>query len=47
MSGTNGAIKLVAGDNPRLTEAIGAYLRIPLTMPWCGALPILEIFVET
>ena len=32
MSAKNGAIKLVAGNsNPRLAEAIGAYLSTPLT----------------
>ena len=47
MSGTNGAIKLVAGNsNPRLTEAIGAYLRIPLTKAVVRRFADMEIFVE-
>src|SRR5271166_2170583 len=47
MPGTNGAIKLVAGNsNPRLTEAIGAYLRIPLTKAVVRRFADMEIFVE-
>src|ERR1700760_484473 len=47
MSGTNGAIKLVAGNsNPRLAEAIGAYLRIPLTKAVVRRFADMEIFVE-
>jgi ribose-phosphate pyrophosphokinase len=47
MSGTNGAIKLVAGNsNPRLAEAIAAYLRTPLTKAVVRRFADMEIFVE-
>src|SRR5262245_50900019 len=47
MSGKNGAIKLVAGNsNPRLAEAIAAYLRIPLAKAVVRRFADMEIFVE-
>jgi ribose-phosphate pyrophosphokinase len=47
MGGKNGAIKLVAGNsNPRLAEAIGAYLKTPLTKAVVRRFADMEIFVE-
>ncbi len=47
MSGSNGAIKLVAGNsNPRLAEAIAAYLRTPLAKAVVRRFADMEIFVE-
>ncbi len=47
MAGTNAAIKLVAGNsNPRLAEAIGARLRIPLAKAVVRRFADMEIFVE-
>src|SRR5450432_4591465 len=47
MAGTNGAIKLVAGNsNPRLAEAIAAVLEIPLTKADVRRFADMEIFVE-
>ena len=47
MSGKNGAIKLVAGNsNPRLAEAIAAYLRVPLAKAVVRRFADMEIFVE-
>src|SRR5205085_2456931 len=43
----NGAIKLVAGNsNPRLAEAIAAYLSIPMTQAAVRRFADMEIFVE-
>src|SRR5262252_9042191 len=47
MAGANGAIKLVAGNsNPRLAEAIGAYLATPLARAVVRRFADMEIFVE-
>src|ERR1700726_3393592 len=47
MAGTNGAIKLVAGNsNPRLAEAIAAYLKSPLAKAVVRRFADMEIFVE-
>src|ERR1700689_2677297 len=47
MAGTNGAIKLVAGNsNPRLAEAIAAHLRTPLARAVVRRFADMEIFVE-
>ncbi|NVO16784.1 MAG: ribose-phosphate pyrophosphokinase [Rhodoplanes sp.] len=47
MPGKNGAIKLVAGNsNPRLAEAIAAYLKTPLTRAVVRRFADMEIFVE-
>jgi ribose-phosphate pyrophosphokinase len=47
LAGTNGAIKLVAGNsNPRLAEAIGACLRTPLAKAVVRRFADMEIFVE-
>jgi len=47
MAGINGAIKLVAGNsNPRLAEAIAAYLKIPLAKAVVRRFADMEIFVE-
>jgi ribose-phosphate pyrophosphokinase len=47
MAPKNGAIKLVAGNsNPRLSEAIGAYLETPLTRAVVRRFADMEIFVE-
>jgi len=47
MEGTNGAIKLVAGNsNPRLAEAIAARLRTPLAKAVVRRFADMEIFVE-
>jgi len=47
MSGSNGAIKLVAGNsNPRLADAIAAYLRVPLAKAVVRRFADMEIFVE-
>src|SRR5689334_437252 len=47
MTRNNGAIRLVAGNsNPALAEAIGAYLRIPLTKAVVRRFADMEIFVE-
>ncbi|HSV22338.1 MAG TPA: ribose-phosphate pyrophosphokinase [Xanthobacteraceae bacterium] len=47
MAGTNGAIKLVAGNsNPRLAEAIGARLRTPIAKAPVRRFADMEIFVE-
>src|ERR1017187_1013163 len=47
MSGKNGAIKLVAGNsNPRLAQAIGEYLKTPLTKAVVRRFADMEIFVE-
>src|SRR5690242_1215067 len=47
MAGKNGAIKLVAGNsNPRLAEAIGAYLETPLAKAVVRRFADMEIFVE-
>src|SRR5262249_6319523 len=48
MAGKNGAIKLVAGNsNPKLAEAIGAYLATPLTKAVVRRFADMEIFVES
>ena len=45
--GKNGALKLVAGNsNPVLAEAIGAYLKTPLTKALVRRFADMEIFVE-
>src|SRR6202047_4521065 len=47
VAGTNGAIKLVAGNsNPRLAEAIAARLRTPLAKAPVRRFADMEIFVE-
>jgi ribose-phosphate pyrophosphokinase len=47
MGGKNGAVRLVAGNsNPRLAEAIGAYLQTPLTRAVVRRFADMEIFVE-
>src|SRR5262245_36410780 len=47
MAGKNGAIKLVAGNsNPRLAEAIAAYLKLPLAKAVVRRFADMEIFVE-
>jgi ribose-phosphate pyrophosphokinase len=47
MSGKNGAIKLVAGNsNPALAQAIGDYLKTPLTDAVVRRFADMEIFVE-
>jgi ribose-phosphate pyrophosphokinase len=47
MAGSNGAIKLVAGNsNPKLAEAIAAYLKTPLTKAIVRRFADMEIFVE-
>jgi ribose-phosphate pyrophosphokinase len=47
MAGNNGAIKLVAGNsNPRLAEAIAAYLKTPLAKAVVRRFADMEIFVE-
>jgi ribose-phosphate pyrophosphokinase len=47
LAGTNGAIKLVAGNsNPRLAEAIAAFLRTPLAKAVVRRFADMEIFVE-
>jgi ribose-phosphate pyrophosphokinase len=47
MAGKNGAIKLVAGNsNPRLAEAICAYLKMPLAKAVVRRFADMEIFVE-
>src|SRR5690349_20814097 len=47
MAGKNGAIKLVAGNsNPRLAEAIAAYLKMPLAKAVVRRFADMEIFVE-
>src|SRR5260221_3306026 len=47
MAGANGAIKLVAGNsNPRLAEAIAAYLSTALTKAIVRRFADMEIFVE-
>jgi ribose-phosphate pyrophosphokinase len=47
MSGSNGAIKLVAGNStPRLADAIAAYLRVPLAKAVVRRFADMEIFVE-
>jgi ribose-phosphate pyrophosphokinase len=47
MAGSNGAIKLVAGNsNPRLAEAIAAYLKTPLAKAVVRRFADMEIFVE-
>ncbi len=47
VAGTNGAIKLVAGNsNPRLAEAIAACLRTPLAKAVVRRFADMEIFVE-
>src|ERR1700689_2224292 len=47
MAGTNGAIKLVAGNsNPRLAEAVGAHLRTSLCKAVVRRFADMEIFVE-
>jgi ribose-phosphate pyrophosphokinase len=47
MSAKNGAIKLVAGNsNPRLAEAIAAYLETPLTKAVVRRFADMEVFVE-
>ncbi len=47
LAGTNGAIKLVAGNsNPRLAEAIAACLRTPLAKAVVRRFADMEIFVE-
>ncbi len=47
MSAKNGAIRLVAGNsNPRLAEAIGAYLSTPLTRAVVRRFADMEVFVE-
>ena len=47
MAGKNGAIKLVAGNsNPALAQAIGEYLKTPLTKAVVRRFADMEIFVE-
>src|ERR1700674_5324432 len=47
MEARNGAIKLVAGtSNPGLSEAIGAYLKTPLTKAIVRRFADMEVFVE-
>jgi ribose-phosphate pyrophosphokinase len=47
MSAKNGAIKLVAGNsNPKLAEAIAAWLAIPLTKSVVRRFADMEVFVE-
>jgi ribose-phosphate pyrophosphokinase len=47
MAAKNGAIKLVAGNsNPALAEAIGAYLKTPLTRAVVRRFADMEVFVE-
>jgi ribose-phosphate pyrophosphokinase len=47
MTGSNGSIKLVAGNsNPRLSEAIAAHLRTPLAKAVVRRFADMEIFVE-
>ena len=47
MAAKNGAIKLVAGNsNPKLAEAIGAYLHTPLAKAVVRRFADMEIFVE-
>jgi ribose-phosphate pyrophosphokinase len=47
MAGSNGAIKLVAGNsNPRLSEAIAAHLKTPLAKAVVRRFADMEIFVE-
>src|SRR5262245_8963863 len=47
MAGKNGAVKLVAGNsNPRLAEAIAAYLKMPLAKAVVRRFADMEIFVE-
>ena len=47
MAGKNGAIKLVAGNsNPKLAEAIAAYLKLPLAKAVVRRFADMEIFVE-
>ena len=47
MAGNNGAIKLVAGNsNPRLADAIAAYLKTPLAKAVVRRFADMEIFVE-
>src|SRR6202023_2990360 len=47
MAAKNGAIKLVAGNsNPRLAEAIAAYLKSPLAKAVVRRFADMEIFVE-
>ncbi|MGZ5854812.1 MAG: ribose-phosphate pyrophosphokinase-like domain-containing protein, partial [Xanthobacteraceae bacterium] len=47
MAGTNGAIKLVAGNsNPRLAEAIAAHLKTALAKAVVRRFADMEIFVE-
>ena len=47
MAAKNGAIKLVAGNsNPKLAEAIGAYLAAPLTKAVVRRFADMEVFVE-
>src|SRR6195256_3703365 len=47
MAGRNGAIRLVAGNSNRaLSEAIGAYLEIPLAKAVVRRFADMEIFVE-
>ncbi len=47
MAGSNGAIKLVAGNsNPRLAEAIAAHLKTPLAKAVVRRFADMEIFVE-
>ena len=47
MSGKNGAIKLVAGNsNPALAQAIGDYLKTPLTKAVVRRFADMEVFVE-
>jgi ribose-phosphate pyrophosphokinase len=47
MAGKNGAIKLVAGNsNPALAQAIGDYLKTPLTKADVRRFADMEIFVE-
>src|SRR5258707_3722934 len=47
MAKRNGAIRLVAGNsNPRVAEAIGAYLGTPLTKAIVRRFADMEIFVE-
>src|SRR5664279_3314979 len=47
MSGKNGAIKLVAGNsNPALAQAIGKYLKTPLTKAVVRRFADMEVFVE-
>ena len=44
----NGSIRLVAGNsNPRLAEAIGAYLETPLARAVVRRFADMEIFVES